>query len=127
MSASEALPIHLAVDIDGTLTAWSEQLLPLMALVVEHGGRVTLLTGTLNPQSDVRDRERQVAKLGARANEHYNQIRQIYAPDTDQVARAKADFCREASVTMVFEDTPKYIAAIRARSPKTACWLVGAG
>lgn len=116
---------HLAVDIDGTLTAYAPQLLPLMALVVAASGRVTLLTGTLNPAATVVERQVQVAALGAELGTHYQEIRQIYAPDTDQVARAKADFCREGGVTHLFEDTPKYVAAVRLASPATACWLVG--
>lgn len=119
--------LHLAVDIDGTLTAWAEQLLPLMALVVAASGRVTLLTGTLNPEITVAARQAQVAALGAELGTHYQEIRQIYAPDTDQVARGKGDFCREAGVTHLFEDTPKYVAAVRLASPRTACWLVGKG
>lgn len=114
--------MHVAIDIDGTLTDHPKELLFLMdSITDDHIGRVTILTGSIGP-GDCAFRKAQVrGLLGDNRYDHCIVI--CEGATTDEVARKKGEFCRDQHVDMIFEDTPSYLQAVRQISPNTACWL----
>jgi hypothetical protein len=113
--------MHIAIDIDGTLTAQPASFVKLMmALMPIH--RITLLTGTLN-SPDMQGRLSQVAGLGI-ARHLFTEIVICAGKNTGEVATKKGEFCRDQRVDMVFEDTSSYLTAIHPISPNTARFLI---
>ena len=116
--------MHIAIDIDGTLTRYPTQLGALMASLIAEN-QITILTGTLDNTCDsmFAMRRAQLGNLGI-GQSLYTKLFICYGRSTDEVAARKAEFCRDNQVHMVFEDTRKYLEAIQKISPATACWLV---
>lgn len=128
----------IAIDIDGTLTAW-----PLVferffwSLSDEHLGEnldIVLLTGHACPEPIAADRDAllqgrigQLNSIGTKAplvNEvsgpiRSRNIRVCVGKNSGEVALLKAEFCRDRAVDIFIDDSTSYCLAVRKLSPKT--------
>jgi len=110
--------MKIAFDIDGTITEVPKQMKLMMDLC--HS---VILTGSLNPNATIDGRLEQLSKYGIN-KEDFDEIVQCIGADVTEVAKKKAEYCRDNNIDLIFEDTPLYTYWISKISPNTACFLI---
>jgi hypothetical protein len=113
--------MHIAIDIDGTLTKNPKQLGRLINAVFE-AHHVTFLTGTLGVPNKP-ERRAQVAALGI-PNIERIPIEICAGRSVEDVAKLKGQFCKERTVDILFEDTDTYLFYVKKISPETSCFKI---
>jgi len=89
--------LHVAVDLDGTITAAPKKFAKLLADLHDGGEKVTVLTGG-NPDTDVDAKKELLEECGC--DGAYDDLVIV---DQGQVAENKAEWCKENDVD-VFVD-----------------------
>lgn len=115
--------MKIAIDIDGTLTAWPEQFKRLLTVMPD--AVVTFLTGALilveQPATQaqlVAGRRRQIAPLIGELMGR-TEIFVSTGATIAEVAHGKGVFCRAHGVDIFIDDTMEYCEAVWKLSPKT--------
>jgi hypothetical protein len=110
--------MKIAIDIDGTITAYPKQLKKIM-----KNNYCIILTGSLNPNADINHRINQLKKYNITEND-YKEIIQCIGKKVVEVAQKKGEYCRNNKIDLIFEDTELYLHLIKKISPKTACFII---
>ena len=112
---------NVAVDLDGTISAFPRQFKEIMRALKIAGNKVVILTGADNPYNgDKEVRRAQIASLGIDESD-IDELLICRGQDWKEVAEIKGDYCRDNKVDFVFEDSDEFISAIKRKSPSTAC------
>lgn len=120
--------MKVAIDIDGTLTVWPNELGMLAASLLAAEHEVIILTGfsvsVSNPQSAdmaalIDCREKQLQLLGLNKYVEDFCIKVCVGRNSAEVAELKGAFCRDAGVNWLIDDSPDYCAVVRRLSPGT--------
>lgn len=114
--------MHVAFDIDGTLTSNPEMMRRLISSLRAAGHQVSILTGSIGP-GDLNTRQEQLKRLGIFRDIHFRELCICEGANIQEVADGKGVFCRDLCVDMIFEDSPLYLTAVRRISPTTVCWI----
>lgn len=114
--------MNVAIDIDGTASAYPVQIAALSAALKSAGHSVVLLTGHSHEQPDLADRlsllagrRAQVAPWGL----SFDDIFVCVGRNSTEVADLKASYCRSHNVALFIDDSRNYCCAVKRFSPST--------
>lgn len=107
---------HLALDLDGTISAAPELFAAMGAAMVKDGHTVTVLTGALLDFPDsartTEGRLAQLKALGLERGIHFSDVFVCVAASGGEVARAKRAWCLTYGVDLLIDDEPLYCQAV---------------
>jgi hypothetical protein len=100
--------MHLALDLDDTITTWPDALRVFAQAARNAGGTVTIITLR-------RDQESAVADL-ARYEITYDRLETLPQDRTRRVFEWKAEVCRDLGVDVLVDDMPEIANLIEPRT-----------
>lgn len=104
--------IHVALDLDGTISAIPSVFAALGKAICDDGNRVTVLTGALNNFPDstrtVEGRLKQLESLGLFRWIHFTDVEVCVAKSGSEVAQLKRSYCQDNKVDLLIDDEPMY-------------------
>lgn len=135
--------MKIAIDIDGTLTAFPELFKLIMVALKTAGHYVCFLTGTLGDVNILisHDKEMDTGYLKKLCKETldgrieqlesygvisdmYNELIVACGKTVTDVAELKGAFCKQEKIDVVFEDTKLFTDSIGCVAPETTCFLI---
>lgn len=119
--------MNIAVDIDGTITESPGFFKEFMLAMREKGHSIHIITGTTNikktPEECQEHRKAQLKKYDIKEKEDYDYLVICRSPMVEGVAAAKADYCKNKNIDIIFEDSDLFIEAINKYS-NTLCFKI---
>jgi predicted ABC-type transport system involved in lysophospholipase L1 biosynthesis ATPase subunit len=108
--------MHLALDLDGTISAAPSIFAAMGASLIDNGHTVTVLTGALHDFPDsaktVDGRLNQLRNLGLQPQLHFTDVHICIGVSGGEVAQLKRAYCKETNVDLLIDDEPTYCNAV---------------
>ena len=104
--------MHVVVDLDGTIDAAPNQMQELLTALKAAGHRITVLTGSSDPNvgpQDFAEKSQYLASLGC--GNCWDDMTVLGAQD-DELSQAKADYCKSNGVDIVIDNDKTNAAAM---------------
>jgi len=114
----------VAIDIDGTLTAYPDVFRTMAGVLRQAGHPVVLLTGATDPRCQpgfVHDPPNRLAQVTPLLGGLVLPIVEVHGRDGPENARLKGEYCRDNQVALFVDDDPGFCDFVRHLSPDTCC------
>ena len=113
--------MKVAIDVDGTLTAYPEVVADLVDALSRTGNSVMFLTGNASPdpykvdRDEVRRLRREQVQSLARVSDPV--IHVCFVRNSKEAAIEKAEYCYANGIALFIDDAPDYCEAVKAKCP----------